>query len=79
MMVMEGSSYTEDEVAQDGIFFLMMPLQVQYSQYALYTQLNGAWCTDSPKPALLISSGRHLHMLRGVQSALCTVIDRVQL
>ena len=33
----------------------------------------------APNLVLLIISGRHLHTLRGVQSVVCTVTDRVQL
>ena len=32
----------------------------------------------APNLVLLIISGRHLHTLRGVQSVVCTVMDRVQ-
>ena len=47
-----------------------------------HAHLSGVSCpsmANSPKPALLIISGRHLHTLRGVQSAVCTVMDWVQL
>ena len=33
----------------------------------------------APNLALLIISGQHSHILRGVQSDLCTVTDQVQL